>query len=134
MILTASGTLESVTRFVTALLTFLFVLVLTYYSSKFIAGYQKQTMRAANMEVVETTRIAQGKYLQIVRAGERYFMIAVCKDTVTMLSELEADQLILQTGSGGEKTRMLDFGSVLERTKAFTKNAHKEKKQAGKDE
>lgn len=133
MILTATGTIESVARFITVLLTFLFVLALTYYTSKFIANYQKKSMLSGNMEVMETTRIAQNKYLQIVRAGDRYFMIAVCKDTVTMLSELEPEQLDFKT-AGGENLPAMDFKNVLEKAKTFTKNARREKKQADKDE
>ena len=33
------------------------------------------------------------KYIQLVRIGESYFAIAVCKDTVTNLGEIPAGQL-----------------------------------------
>ena len=48
---------------------------------------------AGNIEVLETVRIANNKYIQLVRIGESYFAIAVCKDTVTNLGEIPAGQL-----------------------------------------
>ncbi len=127
MILTASGTFESAVRFISSLLIFLFVLVITYFTSKFIANYQKQTMLSGNMEVVEVTRIAPNKYLQIVRAGKEYFLIAVCKDTITMLSKLDSEQLDFsrESGSGGQTP---DFKAILEKAK------NSRKKQADKNE
>ena len=38
-------------------------------------------------------RIDNNKYIQLVRIGESYFAIAVCKDTVTNLGEIPAGQL-----------------------------------------
>ena len=61
--------------------------------TKWIAGYQKQQGAASNIEVRETVRIANNKYIQLVRVGETYFAIAVCKDTVTTLGEIPAEQL-----------------------------------------
>ena len=58
-----------------------------------IAGYQKQQGAAGNIEVRETVRIANNKYIQLVRIGESYFAIAVCKDTVTALGQIPAEQL-----------------------------------------
>ena len=43
--------------------------------------------------VLETIRIANGKFLQLVKAGEQYFVIAVGKDEVTKIAELTEDQL-----------------------------------------
>ena len=41
----------------------------------------------------ETVRIANNKYIQLVRIGESYFAIVVCKDTVTALGQIPAEQL-----------------------------------------
>ena len=42
--------------------------------------------------VLETIRIANGKFLQLVKAGEQYFVIAVGKDEVTKIAELTEDK------------------------------------------
>ncbi|MBQ8199528.1 MAG: flagellar biosynthetic protein FliO [Lachnospiraceae bacterium] len=127
MILMSSGAVESVVQLFTAIIIFVFVLFITFWTTRFIAKYQKQTMTSGNMEVVETTRIAPNKYLQIVRVGDRYFVIGIGKDTITMLSEIEAEQLNLKTDSEGD-IQPIDFRAILEKAK------NSRKKQADKDE
>ncbi len=114
--LLASGSLESVARLITTLLIFAFVLFITFWTSKFVAGYQKQKMVTGNMEVVETVRIAQNKYLQIVRAGEQYFVIALGKDTVSLIAQLNPDELQLKDAAS-MPGQYMDFKAILEKAK-----------------
>jgi len=97
MLLTASTSgyvgVSGYAQFITVLLIFVVVLGITVLTTKWIANYQKQQNVNENIEVIETTRIANNKYIQIVRAGEKYLVIAVCKDTVTMLSEIQKEML-----------------------------------------
>ncbi len=76
-----------------ALIIFGFVLLLTYLTAKWVGGFQKSQMKGRNLQVIESMRIANNKVLQIVKAGEKYLLIAVGKEEVTMLAELPADQL-----------------------------------------
>ena len=85
MILLTQG-LSAYAQFITVLLLFVAVLGVTAVVTKWMANYQKQQSTNENIEVIETTRIANNKYIQIIRAGGKYMAIAVCKDTVTMLS------------------------------------------------
>ena len=127
MILMSSGAVESFVQLLTAIIIFAFVLFITFWTTRFIAKYQKQTMTSGNMEVMETTRIAPNKYLQIVRAGDRYFVIALGKDTITMLAEIEPEQLKLRKDAEGDM-QPIDFKAILEKAK------NSRKKQADKDE
>ena len=99
ILLTESGQVDSFVQFVTVLLLFLVVLLITYGVTRWISGIQKTQMVGRNMEIVDTMRISSSKYLQIVRAGEKYLVIAVCKDTVTMLAEIPKESLELQDNS-----------------------------------
>lgn len=80
-------------QFITVLLLFVAVLGITAVVTKWMANYQKQQSSNENIEVIETARIANNKYIQIIRAGGKYMAIAVCKDTVTMLGEIPEDTL-----------------------------------------
>ena len=84
-LLTAGG--AGYAQFITVLLVFVVVLGITALTTRWIANYQKQQSMNENVQVIETTRI------QIVRAGEKYMVIAVCKDTVTMLGEIPKEQI-----------------------------------------
>lgn len=113
-ILTASGSLESFVQFITILLLFLFVLVITYVVTRWVSGFQKIQMTGKNMELVETMRISNSKYLQIIRTGGKYLVIAVCKDTVTMLTELSEDEVSLSSETEGNS---LSFREILDKMK-----------------
>ncbi|MDO5572789.1 MAG: flagellar biosynthetic protein FliO [bacterium] len=106
--------LESVAQFFTAILIFILVLALTYFTTRFVGKFQQNKMYCKNIEVIETYKITANKYVQIVRTGEKYLAIAVCKDTVTLLTELSEENLDLTTP---ETTAGDSFQDVLARAK-----------------
>lgn len=67
-----TGKTDSYAQFITVLLIFVAVLAVTALVTKWIAGYQKQQGAAGNIEVLETVRIANNKYIQLVRIGESF--------------------------------------------------------------
>ena len=83
-----TGKADSYAQFITVLFIFVAVLAVTALVTKWIAGYQKKQGADSNIEVRETVRIANNKYIQLIRVGETYFAVAVCKDTVTTLGEI----------------------------------------------
>lgn len=85
----------SYAQLITVLLVFVLVLGITAATTKWIANYQKQQSAGENIQVIETSRISGSKYIQVVRVGETYIAIAVCKDTVTLLGEVPKEQLKL---------------------------------------
>lgn len=93
MSLLLTGEIDSYVQFITVLVIFVIVLGITALTTKWIANYQKQQSVNENIQVIETTRIANNKYIQIVRVGGKYMAIAVCRDTVTMLGEIPGEQL-----------------------------------------
>ncbi|WP_026526600.1 flagellar biosynthetic protein FliO [Butyrivibrio sp. VCD2006] len=109
---------SSVAQLVTVLIIFILVLAATYYVTKWIAKYQKQSIFTSNMEVMETCRISTNKYLQIVRVVNKYLVISVCKDTVTLLSELSEDEYEPPAIKGNDPMDFSkEFEKVLERFK-----------------
>lgn len=88
-----TGKMDSYVQFITVLLLFVLVLAVTALTTKWIANYQKQQNKGANIEILETTRIANNKYIQLVRIGDMVMAIAVCKDTVTVLGEIPKEQI-----------------------------------------
>lgn len=112
MVSALSESADSYIQFMTVLILFLFVLLVTYWVTKWMAGYQKgQTVRA-NMEILETLRLSNNKYIQIVRVGKKYLAVAICKDTVTMLTEIPEQDLIF---SDTDNSKALGFKEILEK-------------------
>ncbi len=114
----------SYAQFITVLLIFVAVLGVTAWTTRWMANYQKQQSANENIEVIETTRIANNKYIQIIRAGEKYMVIAVCKDTVTMLGEISGEQL-----KEGTPMQHLSFRELLDKAAMKTKAAREEPKE-----
>ncbi|MDD3367744.1 MAG: flagellar biosynthetic protein FliO [Lachnospiraceae bacterium] len=135
MILLAVNRVESVAQFLTVTVIFLFVLGITFLTSKWIAGYQKGLQLSGNIHVVETSRIANGKYIQIVQVGTKYLAIAVCKDTVTTLCELTEEELLSEEQSGNDKNTLKaskttggskSFQDILDKMKHTKNESHSE--------
>lgn len=93
--LSQSSRFESVWQLFTVSIVFVVVLGLAYYTTKWIAKIQKRQVFNKNIEVIETFRVTTNKYIQIVRTGEKYLVIAVAKDTITMLTEIDKEQIDL---------------------------------------
>lgn len=87
--LLSTGGYNSFFDLITVLLIFVFVIAITLFTTKYIANYQKVQNIGKNIEILETYRISQSKYIQIVKIGKKYVAIAVSKDTVTLLTSLE---------------------------------------------
>ncbi len=103
MILTASDGTIFYSQFLTVLVIFVFVLAITYWTTKWISGYQKGKAFNTNLEVVESFRLANNKYIQIIRVGQKYLAVAIGKDSVTMLTEVPEDQLVFSDDGSKEQ-------------------------------
>lgn len=104
-------------QLITVILIFIFVLALTYFMTRFTASIQMGRFQNANLEIIETYKIAPAKYIQIVRIGEKYFSYVVCKDTVTLLGELAKDDIAGFKNNDSGKIA-LSFKDIFEKIKA----------------
>ncbi len=87
------STLDSFFQMLTLLFIFVVVLALTYFTTRFIAGYQKGKGLERNIEVIETYKVTSNKYIQIIRTGDKYFAVGIGKDEIHMLTEIDPEQL-----------------------------------------
>ena len=115
MILALADRAESFTQFLTVILVFLLVLALTYFTTRFVGNYQKARSVNRNFEVIETYRITNGKYLQIVKIGEKYMVIGIGKDNITSICELSADDIKPVTESPSQSIET--FKNILDKAR-----------------
>ena len=119
-VLTILSGLASVFRLIGVLLVFLFVLAVTYATTKWIAHYQQGIAANRNIQVIETFRITNNKFIQIIQVGERYLVISVCKDTINILTEITEDELVWKPSNEEEGDRSginSNFKEILENLK-----------------
>ncbi len=115
MVLALADRAESFTQFLTVILVFLLVLALTYFTTRFVGNYQKARSVNRNFEVIETYRITNGKYLQIVKIGEKYIVIGIGKDNITSICELSSDDIKPVTESPSQSIET--FKNILDKAR-----------------
>ena len=86
---------QSVFQFITLLIVFIIVLAATYFTTRWIANYQKGASISGNIEVIEVRRITNTKSIEIIRIGEEYFALAIGKDEINLIGRLNKEQLNL---------------------------------------
>lgn len=73
---------------------FVFVLWLSYYSTKLIARAKIKTLSKNNMKVIETISIGFN-HIHIIKVNNQYFLISSSKDGIRFLSEIDGKDLII---------------------------------------
>ena len=76
---------DSFFQLIGVLLIFLFVLAITYVTTRWIGQYQQGMMQNKNIQVVETFRVSNNKFIQIIQVG---------KNVVNILTELTEEDLV----------------------------------------
>ncbi|MCM1307753.1 MAG: flagellar biosynthetic protein FliO [Butyrivibrio sp.] len=102
---------NSIIQFITVTIIFVLVLAITYFTTRWVGSYQKSHMSHGSIKIIESMRLSANKVLEIVKAGDKTFLIAVCKDTVTFIGEVNEDTLELKEPEGAGEA----FGTVFNR-------------------
>ena len=121
MTLTASAVsvLSSLGQLIWVLLLFVLVLLLTLLTTRWIAKYQQGQLHNRNLKVIETLKVSANGYIQIIKAGDVYLVIAVSRDHIEKLAEVTEDQLEIDSvDATGQKIDMVErFHDILEKVK-----------------
>lgn len=112
--LVSSSDIQMVGRLICLLIIFVVILFLAYLAARITGSYQSNVInKQSNFRVIEVFRISPNKTIEIIKIGEHYIAISVCKDNVTFLTELEASEVNEQ-----EKTlEPIDFKQILDKMK-----------------
>ena len=105
---------NNVVQFIVLIIIFAIVLGACYFTTRFIANFQQGKMANSNIKVIEATRIGQNKFIEIVLIGQKYYAIAIAKDTVTLIGEIDESELNLEKDTNVIPEK---FSSVLEKIK-----------------
>jgi flagellar protein FliO/FliZ len=95
------------------LLIIVFVILLAYYSLKMMAFTRaggRLGNAKANLSIVESIGVGANSMVQIVRAGEKYYLLGVTKERITMLAELDETKMDL---SEIKKMPEMPFGKIF---------------------
>ncbi|HWT27242.1 MAG TPA: flagellar biosynthetic protein FliO [Mobilitalea sp.] len=76
-------------------LVFLLIIILAaaYYTTRFVGGVKMGQLKNSNFQVIDTYRIGPNKMMQIVKVGNKYILVAIGKDSVNFITELEESEV-----------------------------------------
>ena len=93
VLVSISASMESFLQLVSALLIFALVLLLTYFTTRWVGGYQKVRMKSRNLQIIESLSVGNNKSICLLKTGNEYIVIAVGKDEIHSLATLKEEQL-----------------------------------------
>ncbi len=106
---------ENIGELLTVIAIFIFVLAVTYFTTRFLGNWEKGRLRGSNIEVIESQRVAMNKYVMIVRIADKTVALAVSKNDIRMLTELDKDSV--HELSDGSNTEAIPFKELLQKAK-----------------
>ena len=117
-----SASMESFLQLIVTLLIFVFVLAITYLTTRWIGKYQKGQMNSRNLRMIETIPAGQNKHICLLKAGTEYLVVAIGKDEIHPLATLTEEQLtdlsfkeeLLHTEVSGESFQEI-FGQLKDK-------------------
>ena len=115
-------------QLITVLVVFVIVLAITAIVTKWLANYQKGQNVGRNIEVIETTPIANNKWMQIIRVGNTYKVIAVSRENVTFLGDIDPSELKEIKPDGSKSAFKSMFEKALKKDKNSSADAEVDKK------
>ena len=115
-------------QLITVLVVFVIVLAITAVVTKWLANYQKGQNVGRNIEVIETTPIANNKWMQIIRVGNTYKVIAVSRENVTFLGDIDPSELKEIKPDGSKSAFKSMFEKALKKDKNSSADAEVDKK------
>jgi flagellar protein FliO/FliZ len=90
------------------------VLFLAYLAARIAGSFQSNVVnKRSNIKVIEVFRLSNNKVIEIVRIGDKYLALAVCRDSVTVLTELSEEVVKEQETS----LEPINFKNILEKIK-----------------
>lgn len=87
------STVSNVLQLISLVIVFIIILVVSYYTTRWIGSTSAGRAKQNNIKVIETYKLAANKYIQIIKAADKYFVIGVSKDNIEYFTELEEDKI-----------------------------------------
>lgn len=95
VVLVGQSALASFFKLCMLLIAFILILVASYYVTRWYAQSGFVHRQNHNMEIVDTLSMGPNRQICIVRIGQKYIAVSVCKDHIRFLTEVSGMRLNL---------------------------------------
>lgn len=79
--------------FLYIMLVLAFIILVCWFILRLTGRVRKRGSASGNLYLVESILVSAQNVVQIVKAGDKYLVIGVTKERITLLSELDAEQI-----------------------------------------
>jgi len=90
------------------------ILVAAYYTTRFVGSIRQGQLKHSNFQVIDAYRIGPNKVIEIVKIANKYIVIAIGKDTVNYITELDEAEVSVREEQGKE---LQSFAQTLDKLK-----------------
>lgn len=90
---TGYSTAESVLKLIGLIVLCFVIIAASFFTTRFIGRRQQGAYAGSNFQSLDVYRISPNKYLQLIKVGEHYIVIAVSKDGITKIAELDESEV-----------------------------------------
>ena len=113
------STVDNLVQLLGLVLLLIIILIAAYYTSRLVGSVRLRQLNCSNFKVIDSYRISSNKLLQIVKIGSKYFVIAITKDTINLISELDEADIITNEVSDTRIKQLdkLNFKQILDKVK-----------------
>lgn len=105
---------ESFIQLIGLIILLALIIAATYFTTRLIGNVKQGQMKNSNFTLIDAYRVSPNKLLQIVKIGDKYVVLAVCKDTITYITELDEDSVTARNYQTNEK---LSFSKLFEKVR-----------------
>lgn len=127
VVLVGQSALASFFKLCMLLIAFILILVASYYVTKWYAKSGFVRRQNHNMEIVDTLPMGPNRQICIVRIGQKYIAVSVCKDQIRFLAEVSGDELEFEPKTEGETRSFQEIFKEMAGHR-FTPGDHKKEK------
>lgn len=113
-ILSITNTGDNFLQFISVVFVFVLILVVAYFVTRWIVAQGQTQFGNRNIRVVEGYRMGPNKTIQIVKVGNKFFVLGVGKDEISYLGEVEEEDLAITEDT---MKPLPDFKTLLAKAK-----------------
>jgi len=103
---------ENFSQMIGLVFLLIIILIAAYFTSKFVGGIKLGQLKNSNFKVIDSYRISPNKLIQIVKIGNKFMVIAIAKDTINVITELDEEEVLIKEIHKGERQ---NFKQILEK-------------------
>ncbi len=111
--------MSSILSVISLILIFIFIVALAYFTTRFIAKYQNNSMNSrSNIRVIESFRMGSNKFVAIIEVSNNFYVIGVGKEEITLIDKLDSESVSdIKNAQMKDLGKKIDFKEILSQIK-----------------